>query len=164
MNLKIKCTKCIVKVKALGVCFFETLVLICIIKPLNFPEESSEQQDSKKSKEYTAGRAHIENLMKSFLILEHFSCYISLLRRVRKIAKSGYEFRHVRPSARNDSAPSGKILMKFDVWEYFENLLRKFKLHSNLTRIMCTLHLDQYTFFVTSRSFLLTIRNVSDKF
>jgi len=34
--------------------------------------------------------------------------------------------------------------------------------HYNLTRITCTLHEDQYTFFITSQSVLLRMRNVSD--
>ena len=35
----------------------------------------------------------------------------------------------VRPSARDNSAPTGRIFMKFDIWVFFENLLRKFKLN-----------------------------------
>jgi len=34
---------------------------------------------------------------------------------------------YVRPSARNDSVPTGRIFMKFDIWVFFENLPRKFK-------------------------------------
>jgi len=51
--------------ESVRLCFFETLVLTCIIKPPNIPEESSEQQDSKESKEYSARRSHIENFMKN---------------------------------------------------------------------------------------------------
>jgi hypothetical protein len=36
-------------------------------------------------------------------------------RRVRKIAKSDYYLRHVRLSAWNNSAPTGRILMKHDI-------------------------------------------------
>jgi hypothetical protein len=32
----------------------------------------------------------------------------------------------VRPSSWNDSARTGRIFMKFDIWEYFENLSRTF--------------------------------------
>jgi len=39
---------------------------------------------------------------------------------------------------------------------------RKSKLHHNLRRKTGTLHEDQYTLFIT-RSFLLRMRNVSDK-
>jgi len=30
----------------------------------------------------------------------------------------------VCPSAWNNSAPTGRIFMKFDIWEFFENLSR----------------------------------------
>jgi hypothetical protein len=46
---------------------------------------------------------------------------------------------------------------------FFENLSRKFEFHLNLTRITGTLHRDQYKFLILHRSFLLRIRNVSDK-
>ena len=65
--------------------------------------------------------------------------------RDRKIATSYYLFRHVclsvrlsvrlsvclsvRLSAWNNSASTGRILMKFDVWVFFENLLRNFNSH-----------------------------------
>ena len=41
----------------------------------------------------------------------------------------------VRPSALNNLSPTGRILMKFDIWVFFENLFRKFKFHWNLTGI-----------------------------
>jgi hypothetical protein len=65
-------------------------------------------------------------------------------------------------SARNILATTGQICMKFDIWGFFENLSRKFKFHQNWTRIKSTLHEDQYTFLVISRSVLLRMRNVSD--
>ena len=49
--------------------------------------------------------------------------------------------------------------MKYDISVFFRN----FKVYKNLTRITGTLHEDQYTFLITSRSGLLRIRNVSDK-
>ena len=48
--------------------------------------------------------------------------------------------------------------MKFDT---FEILSRKFKFHSNLTRITGTLYEDQYTFLIISRSILPRMRSVS---
>jgi hypothetical protein len=39
----------------------------------------------------------------------------------------------------------------------------KFKINQNLTRYADTLHEDQYTFLIISRSFLLRVRNVSFK-
>ena len=82
--------------------------------------------------------------------------------RVHKIAKSDC-YLHVRPSAWNNSAPTGRIFMKFYIWVFFENLSRNFKFHYNLTIITGTLHEDRYTFFIISRSVLLRMRNVSDK-
>ena len=52
---------------------------------------------------------------------------------VRKIMESNYWHRHacpaVRLSAWNNSAPTGRIFMKFDIWVFFETLSRKFKFH-----------------------------------
>ena len=47
----------------------------------------------------------------------------AIFRRVRKIAESDYEHRHVyvsvRPSEWNHSAPTGRIVMKFDIGTFF---------------------------------------------
>ena len=96
---------------------------------------------------------------------------IVIFRCVRKITKSDYQLRHVRPPVRpsvclqkkKNSAPTGRICMKFDIAVIFENLPRTFKFHCNVTRITGTLHEDKYTFLIISRSFILTRRNVSDK-
>jgi len=65
-------------------------------------------------------------------------------RRVRKIATSNYWPRHVclsvRPSAWNNSAPTGRIFIKFDIWDFSKNLSRKFTFHWNRTRLTGTLH------------------------
>jgi len=62
-----------------------------------------------------------------------------------------------------DSAPTGRIFMKFDIWVFFEKLSRRFKYHYKLTRITGTLCEDQYTFFIIFHSILLGTKNVSDK-
>ena len=67
------------------------------------------------------------------------------------------------PSARNNSAPTEQICTEFDIWVFLENLSRKFKFHSNLTRTTRNLHEDQYKFLIISRSFLFRLRNDSDK-
>jgi len=69
----------------------------------------------------------------------------------------------VRPSTRNNSVPTGQIFMKFYTWTLLENLSRKFKFHSNPTWIKDTLHEEQYTFMIISRSVLLRMKNVSEK-
>jgi len=65
-------------------------------------------------------------------------------------------------SARNISSPTGGIFTDFDILFFFENLLRIFTFHYNLTTITGTLHADRYTFLIISRSVLLRMRNVSD--
>jgi len=59
----------------------------------------------------------------------------------------------VRLSVWNNSVPTRQIFMKFYTWVFFENLLRNFKLHSNLTRITCTVYEYQYIFLIISSSF-----------
>jgi hypothetical protein len=70
--------------------------------------------------------------------------------------------RHVCLSACNNSALTGGIFMKFDIREFLENVLRKFKFHYNLTRIGGTLHEDRREFVVLPRWILLRMKNVSD--
>jgi len=69
----------------------------------------------------------------------------------------------VRLSAWNTSIPTRRIFTKFNIWVFIENLSIKFKLHSNRTRITATLHEDQYSVLVISRSFLFRRWNVSGK-
>ena len=64
----------------------------------------------------------------------------------------------IRQSARRNSAPTGHILMKFDIWAFiFAYLSRNLKFQSNRTRITGTLHEDQYSYFTISRSIVLRI-------
>jgi hypothetical protein len=73
--------------------------------------------------------------------------YILIFLRVGKIAKSDYYLLHVCTSSRSNSAVTERIFMKCDIRVFFENLLRIFTLHYNLTRITGTLREDQYTFW-----------------
>jgi len=59
--------------------------------------------------------------------------------------------------------PLDGFFMEFDICVFLENLSRIFKFHLNLVRITGTLHEDQYTCLVITRSVLLRMRNVSDK-
>ena len=54
-------------------------------------------------------------------------------------------------SAWNNSATTGRVLMRRDTWVCFKNLSRKFKLHLNLTRITVTVREDVFTFMTISR-------------
>jgi hypothetical protein len=62
----------------------------------------------------------------SHFLLLHFSPFF---RRVRKIAKSDLRLRHVRLSVWNNSAPTGRILIKLDIFYFFETLSKKFKFY-----------------------------------
>jgi len=53
--------------------------------------------------------------------------------------------------------------MKVYISVFSENLSRKIKFHQNMARITGTLHEDQYTCVIISASFLLKMRNISDK-
>jgi len=53
--------------------------------------------------------------------------------------------------------------VKFDIQIFFRKSSDKLKFHKNLTIITDTLHEDQYTFVIISRSILHRMRNVSDK-
>ena len=64
----------------------------------------------------------------------------------------------VCPSVWNNSAPTGRIFVKFCIECLFENLSRKFKYR---TRISGTVHENQYTFYIISPSILLRMRKVS---
>jgi hypothetical protein len=68
----------------------------------------------------------------------------------------------VRPSARN-SAPTGRICMKFDIWVFSDNLSRRFKFHYNLTGTTCILREDVSTFMKISRWIIFRIRNILGK-
>jgi hypothetical protein len=60
-------------------------------------------------------------------------------------------------SARNNSAPTGRILIKFYTWDFFESLSRKFWLCENPTKN------DFFTFMTISRWILIGIKNVLDE-
>jgi len=91
------------------------------------------------------------------------SCNVETFRRVRKMAKSDYWRRHICLSECNNSVPTGRIIVKFDIWVFFESRSKMLKFHENLTRITDTLHEAVFTFMTISRSVLLRMRNVSEK-
>jgi len=81
-----------------------------------------------------------------------------IFRCVRKIAKKqllASSCLSVLSSAWNNSALTGRIFMKFDIWVFFENLSWKIKFHYNLTRIPGTLHKNLHPFFIISSQFFL---------
>ena len=60
-------------------------------------------------------------------ILHAFETWTAIFGGVRKTAKRDCWRRHVCPSAWNNSAPTGRIFLKFVVRGLLENLFRDFK-------------------------------------
>ena len=94
--------------------------------------------------------------------------YFNFLVTLAKLWKATTSFSmSVRPSVwmstQNNSAPNKRVSLNFNIGIFLENLSRKFKFLSYRTRITCTLHEDQYIFFIISCSILLRMRNVSHK-
>jgi len=63
----------------------------------------------------------------------------------------------------NNSAPTGGIFLKFDIWGFCRNSVEKIMFNWNLTRITDTLHEDRYTFMIICPSVLLRLENISNK-
>ena len=90
--------------------------------------------------------------------------YYPFLGRFSKLRKATISVvMSVRPSAQNNSAPTGQIFLKFYIRWYFENSSRKFRCHESRTRITGTLHEDQFTVLIMHHSFFLRMRSVWDK-
>ena len=96
----------------------------------------------------------------------HVSSSRRIFKRVHKIAESDCSLLHVCPpirlSACNNSAPIGRIFMKFGICEFFENLSWKSNFCQNQTRLMGTLYENQNTFFIISHSIRIRMRNFSN--
>ena len=54
-------------------------------------------------------------------------------------------------------------MMKFDIWDFVENMLINLKFHWNPIKITGTLQEDAFTFITISRWFLFRMRSVSNK-
>jgi hypothetical protein len=89
------------------------------------------------------------------------SKYGDNFRRVRKIAKGDYYLSCQSTSLCPSAWKTRGIFMKFDNWNFFENLSSKFRFHKNLIRITDTLHEDLPTLRIPQ--WILRIRNVSNK-
>jgi hypothetical protein len=97
-------------------------------------------------------------------------CYVTTLadilvfRRVRMLRKATICFvMSVRPPACNNSAPTGRIFIKFDILNIFRKSVEKIEVSLKSDNNNGTLHEDLCTFMVISRWILLRMRNVSDK-
>ena len=94
-----------------------------------------------------------------------FSGYLTaLLGAFAKLRKATISiFIPVRLSVWNNSVPTGYNFTKFDIWVFFENLSSDSKYHRNRTKMTGAVHKDQYIFCIVSRSFLLRMKNISDR-
>ena len=63
-----------------------------------------------------------------------------------KVRKATINCMSLPPPGRNNSTPTGRILIKFDIWTVFKNLSRELSCNQNPTRITGTLHEDVFTF------------------
>ena len=70
---------------------------------------------------------------------------------------------YVCPSAWNNSAPTERIFMKFDIWAFFSKICRENWSSLKSDNNNGTLHEDLCTFTMISRWILLRMRNVSNK-
>jgi hypothetical protein len=67
-------------------------------------------------------------------------------------------------SAWNNSPPTGRVFIKFDIWAFFSKIYRlNTSFIKTLVRISGPLYEDQYKFMIISLSFLLRVRNVPDE-
>jgi hypothetical protein len=104
------------------------------------------------------------NYKKQKIISQHF--LICFIRRIHQIVKSDYWFHYVClcPSTWNNSAPTGQILIKFDIRVFFKDLSRKEKkFHYYMKRITSMIRKDLWTFMTISHTILLRIIEVSGR-
>jgi hypothetical protein len=48
----------------------------------------------------------------------YFEFPVIVLRHIRIVVENGYSLLHHRPSAWNNAAPTGRIFMKCDIWDF----------------------------------------------
>ena len=92
-------------------------------------------------------------------------CITSVLGVFAKLRKATVSFiMSVRPSAWNNSAPTGQILIQFYVWAFFfKNASREFKFNKNPSKTTGTFHEDVFTYMKVSCWITLRMRNISSK-
>jgi hypothetical protein len=70
----------------------------------------------------------------------------------------------VRPSARKNSAPTARILLKLDILAFFRKSVKETEVSLKSDNNTGTLHEDVFTFMTISRQILLRMKNVLDKY
>jgi hypothetical protein len=90
----------------------------------------------------------------------------TVFKRVWKIAKICYLRRvclSVCPTAWNNSAPTGRIFMKFYIWVFFPKICRENSRFIKIWQEQVALYLTNIHLFIISRSVLFRMRNYSDE-
>jgi len=91
-------------------------------------------------------------ILKMLPFFRHHSLLEEFLVESANLQKAAVSFAmSVPPSVWNNSAPTGRVYMKFDISIFFKNLLRILKFHSNLTGTTDTLHEDLHTIVTVCR-------------
>ena len=80
-----------------------------------------------------------------------------------KLLKATISFMSVRQSSCNNSAPTGRIFMKFDIWVFLEKSVEKIQVALKSDKNNGYFTWTPMYIFTTSRSVLLRMRNISDK-
>ena len=116
-----------------------------------------------------------QNSEKRLLASSHSSLWHQKMRHIKYTYNIKMSLRHasvyyihlqgssVYSSALNKSAATERIVMKFDIWTFFENVAKKLKFYWNPTRIKGTLHKDPSTCMIVSRWIVSKMRNASNK-
>jgi hypothetical protein len=110
-----------------------------------------------------------KNLLNTKCVSTFSRTFETFLGAFAKTAKSDYLLLHVRPSVRLSVRMEQLCSHWTDFNEIlyliiFEKLSTNFKFHQNRTRKTGTLHGDQYTCLIISRSVLRRMKNISEKF
>jgi len=92
---------------------------------------------------------------------------LPVFRQVCNTWESDYWLSHFCPSVRpykfKNSASTERIFENFPIWVFFENLPTKFQFNWSLKRITGALHEDQLSYLIISYTFIIRMRNISDK-
>ena len=103
------------------------------------------------------------NSLQNILVF-HVIIVMSVFRCFRKITENDFCLRQVWPSTWNSSNPTGRIFLKFDFSFFFRKSVEKIQGSLKSEKNSGALDEQQHIFWITSRSFLLKMRNVSDEF
>jgi len=101
------------------------------------------------------------HLFQSCQLTHYVTHFFQVLGAFSELRKATVSFvPHPRLSASNNSAPTGRIFMKFHIWVFFENVSRDCKFRWNLTRVTGILREGHCTLLRTALFWVITQRVV----